>query len=1526
MNLRTLLPLLCLLSAVVPAAAVPLTSGDLKIDLDGEGRILELASGGKPWPLVRDAPSGLLLRDVAAGGDFLPAGGSVSFINAGIRQAGTNAALKLDFLLTIRARAGALEFSGFVHDYSGQDRAITVRFAVPLDLTGGTWWQDLHRSQPVAGEVYANLHQVGVGATGSSSSYPWGAVSAGGRELCLGVPLDKFVVHRIAYDGPARCLCVDFDFGLSTQTHAFPSKAEFSGVLYPADARWGLRAATAGYYRLFPGAFTRRAKQEGLWMPFTDIAKLQDPEDFNFAFQEGAPNVPWDEAHGIYSFRYLSPHWAMLWMPDRQEKPTPEYVTQKLAEDLKSGDTAARWAAEVIVNCAARNAQGERHYSIGQAHWAPHKTGHLGWYAMFPANADPDLKPEGGGPTTGSETMAAVERALASYDKPGAFLDGFYFDGVDERPLDNYAGEQFATAAAPLTFATETKRPVLCGAFSSYKFLQRVAEKMHASRRMVIANGIPSQFPFSTCFLDAGGSEQEPSIEKAPVSQDYLSHARCLMYHKPLLLLYKPRLEERFDRDLTPYLVDYMHACLPYAAEPSLFMIFSNTDAAFYYNFWERPDWYNRYRSVFVNYLPLVKRLALAGWEPVTLARAQEPTITVERFGSGADLHLVAYNPAREGAARSFDLEVEEAACGKGRATCAVDLVDGTAVPVQVQRDGSLRLHLTLPPRRAAVLAFAPRSTALAALDLEEAARYAGIAGSRLQDKLHPAVTVDFESDPGGGGIPLGFSPYTEGNATFASDTATVHSAPRATRVRLGRPAGTADTPAGPSRTRAVQSVSFPVKPAQRLRFSVWGKTEFPTPGSLDFYVRWRDGAGKDLGAPISSPGLTATSDWKELSLETTAPEQAAAVMFALVAARTGEGAATAWFDDPAISVLKADGTVQKVLPVPPVAASPAAAKVAQALRQWPARLAALAAASVREAQPGADKRCSELLALSAELAGQAQAVRRTLPDCPGVAAALDVSAGRLQRAGGLLAGWRLALTGGGQTARGEAVPLQAHVTAGPVALRQVTLIAGTGSGDEGSARVPAPPPFSLAAGQSRDFSFAVTPREEDGGSVTLVARATVGGQVLELRREASYTVVSPGVTQLVDLGQDDGGAQRLLLVAGNARRTRPLSMRVRVTPGEGLTPSVGEQTLELKAQETVKLPLVLRPAAGLRPGWRETTVSVTWEGGEQLYRQPLLYLPPAANLLKNPGFEEGRDTAAGWSAYGKGGYAVDTSVPHGGGQAIRVSGPDAGAVQRVELNQQVARPLVLRGFSRHDQAAAPEQVLTIGQTEQVPAAGGSRSGNYALYLDLHYAGGGALYGQVAAFDRTAEGWQFAEKVINVARPVKDATLYLLHRGEPGTAWFDDLSLAETDPDLALLPGAKVSADSTYSGYGTAALTDGVTETAGVAWDKAAWACEETKGEHWVELTFPQEVTLRTVLVYWAVDLGTTWTSRDYVLEAFVEGAWRQVGSVTGQAPRDFSVHSLAPVRTTRLRLLQRAGGGPAARPNILWLREIAAL
>jgi hypothetical protein len=55
-----------------------------------------------------------------------------------------------------------------------------------------------------------------------------------------------------------------------------------------------------------------------------------------------------------------------------------------------------------------------------------------------------------------------------------------------------------------------------------------------------------------------------------------------------------------------------------------------NASQGHYFN---RPELYERDRPLFKKYVPLCKRVAEAGWEPVTLARSSDSRVYVERFG-----------------------------------------------------------------------------------------------------------------------------------------------------------------------------------------------------------------------------------------------------------------------------------------------------------------------------------------------------------------------------------------------------------------------------------------------------------------------------------------------------------------------------------------------------------------------------------------------------------------------------------------------------------------------------------------------------------------------------------------------------------------------------------------------------------------------------------------------------------------------------------------------------------------------------
>ncbi len=87
-----------------------------------------------------------------------------------------------------------------------------------------------------------------------------------------------------------------------------------------------------------------------------------------------------------------------------------------------------------------------------------------------------------------------------------------------------------------------------------------------------------------------------------------------------------------------------MRRCLAYGMFPGFFS--HNASEGHYFS---RPELYDRDRPLFRKYVPLCKRVAEAGWEPIPGARSDDPRIYVERFGDKPSRYLTVFNdsPAR---------------------------------------------------------------------------------------------------------------------------------------------------------------------------------------------------------------------------------------------------------------------------------------------------------------------------------------------------------------------------------------------------------------------------------------------------------------------------------------------------------------------------------------------------------------------------------------------------------------------------------------------------------------------------------------------------------------------------------------------------------------------------------------------------------------------------------------------------------------------------------------------------------------
>jgi len=343
-------------------------------------------------PIAASLPGGwqLCLRDVAVGSDFVaPEFERTEPDDQGsFRVDGTDDALQLAVSATFRDIGNALRIDGTVRDLSGKDRAVAVYLIKRVDAIGGQWHDDQRVSRPIKPEGrYSNFVPVSVGTNGLASRYPLACVSGPRETHVIGTPLDVPRICRFGYEAGSRELYAAVDLGLTSITHKFPSQAGFSFVAYQADREWGFRAALKRYYELFPQLFTKRNEREGIWMPFTDIETVDGFGDFYFQFQEGAPNVAFDEAHGIYSFVYVEPMSNWVAMPPEMERTNARAI--KLVTELaEKGQRQAQATFSSVVHTDDGSWSG----GIVKAPWCDG--------AVFHLNPSPNVKPEREGDIT----------------------------------------------------------------------------------------------------------------------------------------------------------------------------------------------------------------------------------------------------------------------------------------------------------------------------------------------------------------------------------------------------------------------------------------------------------------------------------------------------------------------------------------------------------------------------------------------------------------------------------------------------------------------------------------------------------------------------------------------------------------------------------------------------------------------------------------------------------------------------------------------------------------------------------------------------------------------------------------------------------------------------------------------------------------------------------------------------------------------------------------------------------------------
>jgi hypothetical protein len=634
--------------------------------------VVHFKAGGKD--LAAGMPGGFFARDVQANSDFLA-------FDAGGRCA--ELGLKLQF--SCSAFSNHIAIDGRLSDVRGQDRAITLVFALPLDAAGWSWGEDIRHSETISGTGdYANITKVGCGATGGLARYPLGAVYSHSTGVALGIDMGRGALYRVGYQAGVRVLYAAYDFGLVPE--AMNGSASFGFSVFAFDPVEGFRSAFGRFMEVYPEHFRLRSKDQGIWMPFTDISTVEKWEDFGFKYHEGNNNVAWDDEHGVLSFRYTEP--MTWWMRMAPGTPRTVEAALRVREQIAAGpDQDQRRMAKASAIAEMRDETGQPCFTFRNEPWCNG--------AVWSLNPNPALPATLSGEALNGATVhwnPGIRKKLYGPEAP-ARLDGEYLDSLEGYVTAdlNFRREHFRHSSVPLVFTYDTHRPALFKGLAVYEFTKWLSQDVHALGKLMFANGVPYRFAFLCPWLDVMGTETDwmRNGVYAPAGEGEMNFWRTMCGQKPFLLLmntdfaaFKPELVEK-----------YFQRALFFGMYPSMF---SHNAADNPY--WQNPKWYNRDRPLFLRYQPLIKRVAEAGWRPVTKARSSNPQVWIERFGpaSTGEAYLTLFNPTRQ--PQSTVVQVGDRLLGGG-----ADLTARELLTTRKLADGA-RWPMDLAPESAAVI------------------------------------------------------------------------------------------------------------------------------------------------------------------------------------------------------------------------------------------------------------------------------------------------------------------------------------------------------------------------------------------------------------------------------------------------------------------------------------------------------------------------------------------------------------------------------------------------------------------------------------------------------------------------------------------------------------------------------------------------------------------------------------------------------------------------------------------------------
>jgi hypothetical protein len=588
---------------------------------DPELRVIKPPAGaclfdGVPVSLSDLNIEGFQVRDVAADTDFVRI---------------ERSAMGLELECTQEQIDKATFFNVTISDRTGNDRAVTLVYAVPIPAENCLWLQDPRRSLIVeTNQEYMNAGRFSAGANGRLSRYPFAALASDNQGIALGIDMDRPAFFRVGYNSGTKELFLAYDIGLAPEKPT----ACLRFCKFTFDTEWEFRAALGQYYEIFPEHFRCRTPEQGLWMPFARISDVNDWQDFGFKFKEGTNETQWDDQNGIITFRYTEPMTWWMSMP----KEMPRTLENALAEARRLATEKSDVRAKALLTSGFHDSSGNFAARLRNTPWCDG--------AVWSINSMPNIK----GEVTDFKNKWNPELKERLYGpKAKGDLDGEYIDSSEGYVTDelDFRRDHFACTDTPLTFSLNGRKPAIFRGLIVFEYIRAIARDIHGMNKLMMANSTPHNLCWLMPQLDVIGTETNwnPGQTWRPMSDTGMLYKRTLCKGKPYCFLMNTRFEE-FSHELVER---YMKRSLAYGMFPGFFS--HNASQGHYFT---RPQLYERDRDLFKKYVPLCKLVAEAGWEPITLARSSDNHVYAERFG---EKFLTVFNDSSERREVTISLE-----------------------------------------------------------------------------------------------------------------------------------------------------------------------------------------------------------------------------------------------------------------------------------------------------------------------------------------------------------------------------------------------------------------------------------------------------------------------------------------------------------------------------------------------------------------------------------------------------------------------------------------------------------------------------------------------------------------------------------------------------------------------------------------------------------------------------------------------------------------------------------------------------